>query len=54
MILFGWKYRPKPFGASSAADMAVNAAILADPRKLQGSNSAAEASNNEYSEPWLH
>lgn len=35
------------FGGSGAADMGVNAAILADPRKLQGSNSAAEASNNE-------
>ena len=35
------------FGGSSAADMTVNATILADSRKLQGSNSAAEASNNE-------
>ena len=35
------------FTGTSAADMGVNAAIISDPRKLQGSSSATEVSNND-------
>ena len=35
------------FTGTGAADMSVNAAIISDPRKLQGSSSATEVSNND-------
>ena len=35
------------FTGTSAADMAVNAAIISDPRKIQGSSSPNETSNND-------
>ncbi len=35
------------FTGTTAADMAVNAAIISDPRKIQGSSSPTETSNND-------
>ena len=45
--LYGDNSNPDFFTGTSAADLAVNAAIISDPRKLQGSSSATEVSNND-------
>ena len=45
--LYGDSTNPDFFTGTSAADWAVNAAIISDPRKLQGSSSATEVSNND-------